>query len=249
MTDQDIKRSPAEQARINGAKSKGPTSPEGKARSSRNALTHGFAASINTVLTIEDLPAWELHIQSYRDSFKPQCYVEYSLVDQLASINWRQCRLVALETSLIEAHLGLQNTAIEEVYPHDDHDPAFHMVLAWYGLSRQPEKPPPPTGTAVDRLPREGHDITSLELVRRYLTTFDRQYRNVLLNLRQFRKDFASPVQEEIQKQSASPKEPAASPVKTSATPVFPAPPTVIRPVLVPKPAIERIVQPRTSEK
>ena len=85
--------------------------------------------------------------------------------------------------------------------------------------------------------------------MRRYLTTFDRQYRNVLLNLRQFRKDFASPVQDEVQKQPASPKEPAATPTKTSVTSIFPAPPTVIRPALVPKPAIERIVQPRTSEK
>jgi len=153
MTDQDIKLSPAEQARINGAKSKGPTSPEGKARSSRNALTHGFAASINTVLTIEDIPAWELHIQSYRDSFKPQCYVEYSLVDQLASINWRQCRLVALETSLIEAHLGLQNTAIEEVYlpsrrprPCIPHGPRLVRALPPAGKAPLRRRAPPLIG-------------------------------------------------------------------------------------------------------
>ena len=44
----------SEQSRINGAHSNGPTSIDGKAISSKNALKHGFAASANVVLGVED---------------------------------------------------------------------------------------------------------------------------------------------------------------------------------------------------
>jgi len=185
MTDKNTR---SEQSRINGAKSKGPTSPEGKVRSSWNSIKHGFASAKTTVLSIEDLPAYELHLDGYRKSLNPQCYLEQTLVDELASIKWRQSRLVRIETSLVELQLSMQNEAIEDTYPTLDHDPGFHLALAWQGLARQPQKP-----AAPEVLPPVGHDITSIELVRRYLTMLDRQYRNVLLNLREYRKDFAIP--------------------------------------------------------
>ena len=44
----------AEASRKNGAKSRGPKSPEGKARSSRNALRHGLRANKHVLLPDED---------------------------------------------------------------------------------------------------------------------------------------------------------------------------------------------------
>jgi hypothetical protein len=213
----------SEQSRINGAKSKGPISIDGKARSSQNALKHGFAAVITTVISIEDKPAWDLHLKGYRASFLPKCYVEQTMVDQLASINWRQSRLVALETALIDAQISIQKDNVCELHPDSAGDPYFHLVLAWQALARQPQKPPAPSDPNEPRdaaLPPDGYDINSIELVRRYLVSLDRQYRNVLLNLRQYRKDFAiAPVPQ--------PVEPVSEAVKPS--PIQP-PPNSLRP-------------------
>jgi len=227
------KLSRPEQARINGAKSHGPTSEEGKNRSKYNSLKHGFASASSNVLTIEDLPAWELHLEGCRSSFNPTSYIEQTLVDQLASISWRQSRLIRIETTLLELQISLQNEAIEQIHPLNDGNPAFHLALAWQGLARQPQK-----RNLSDALPPEGHDITSIELARRYIVSLDRQYRNVLMNLRQYQKDFAQ------QPAAAEPTPPPtrSEPEKTNEKP--PAPTdrkpaaTEIRPVAVAKPVI-----------
>jgi hypothetical protein len=44
----------AEASRLNGAKSRGPKTPEGKARSAQNALKHGIRAQKYLVLPEED---------------------------------------------------------------------------------------------------------------------------------------------------------------------------------------------------
>ena len=79
-------RSPqAEQSRINGAKSNGPTSDEGKAKSSKNALKHGFAATINVVLSIEDPAEFQLHLAGLRASYAPTNYAEETFVESAES--------------------------------------------------------------------------------------------------------------------------------------------------------------------
>jgi hypothetical protein len=231
----------AEQSRINGSHSKGPTSIEGKARSSHNALKHGFAAAHNNVLTIEELPLWEKHVDGYIKSYNPKTYAERDLVEQLASITWRHARLVGLETSFIELQLSIQNKAIEKQYPSQDPDPSFHLVLAFQGLARQPQKP-----VEGEVLPKLGHDVMSIELVRRSLVTLDRQYRNTLLNLRQYQKDFAANA---IPEEEPTPKAPAAEPNEPDETPT-PRPATAeIRPFIVVKPAIHPPGKPSEDQK
>jgi hypothetical protein len=181
----------AAQARINGSKSNGPTSADGKSKSSKNALKHGFAAKENIVIQTEDAPAYESYVAGYRASFSPTTLAETDLVDQLASIVWRQSRLVATETALIDAQITQQSHLIEKFHPGDSDDPYLATMLAWQALARQPQKPADPNQPAGVPPQESRFDITSLELCRRYQVTLDRQYRNVLLNLRQLKKDFA----------------------------------------------------------
>jgi hypothetical protein len=213
----------ADQARINGAKSKGPTSADGKARSSKNALKHGFAAKENIVIQTEDAPAWEIYLAGYRASFNPTNLAETDLVDQLASITWRQARLVATETALIDAQITQQSHLIEKFHPGDSGDPYLATMLAWQALARQPLKPADPNEPSVTAPQETRFDVNSLELCRRYQVSLDRQYRNVLLNLRQLRKDFANTTPVQTQATTQATPEPTPAEVNEP-TPVKPQP-------------------------
>ena len=197
----------AAQARINGANSKGPVSLEGKAVSSRNALKHGFAAKVNVLIGPDDSDAWQTHLTGCRDSYRPIDYVESAFVDQLASIAWRQSRLVSIETSLIDFQLAIQCEKVEQFHPLEKDNPNFHLALAWQGLARKafPRLLPADPSIAVDpSIPPDGLDVDSIELARRYQVSLDRLFRNTMLSFRQYRKDFANP---------AEPNKPASAPI------------------------------------
>ena len=220
--------------------SKGPSTAEGKSRSSKNVLKHGFAASITSSSKLKTSPnsnhakKWSrIHARTKPASTGP--YFEIQLVDQLAAISWRQNRLVAAETALIDDQIGAQAHAIAQQHPVCCEDLYFHLAKAFEALSRQPmpeknkedEQPPPEAGQAIG----------TLELVRRYQVSLDRQFRNTLLDLRQYRKDFAAAAvvtsQEEqpprLPEEPAEPNEPnvaqSSPPLKREPIP-FPQPQT-----------------------
>lgn len=74
----------------------GPKTPEGKARSSQNALKHGLL-SRRVLLQDEDPVEFQAHVRSYRDYFKPIGPVEAYLVDKLIAISWRAMRVQQVE--------------------------------------------------------------------------------------------------------------------------------------------------------
>ena len=89
--------------------------------------------------------------------------------------------------------MSLQNQKICDQYPKAADDNYFHLVEAWQALARQPQRQDSSRELKDPSLPPDGFDINSLELLRRYQTSLDRQLRNTLLNLEQYRKNFAAP--------------------------------------------------------
>ncbi len=90
----------AEINRHNAQHSTGPKTEEGKHRSSLNALRHGLTSHI-VVMYGEDLEAYQRHLRSFIDEYKPQGPTESQLVQSLADTAWRINRVVALENNLM----------------------------------------------------------------------------------------------------------------------------------------------------
>ena len=98
-------RTPAqfEACRRNGARSNGPVTPEGKARSSRNALQHGLCAMQHLMLEDEvpdDLDALIAHLT---DEVGAVTEIEARLARRLAIAFWKGERAERIEVALFDA--------------------------------------------------------------------------------------------------------------------------------------------------
>ena len=100
-------RKKSKAARINGAKSKGPVTPEGRARSSQNALRHGLSSAV-VVLPHEDRAQFEQLRDSYMESFQPADQPQHDLVETMAAARWRLNRLQEIEAKLFEKEMVLR---------------------------------------------------------------------------------------------------------------------------------------------
>ena len=92
-------KAPSDTARANGAQSRGPISPWGKAKSAQNARRHGLASN-HVVLPDEFHANYKFLLNGYIDRFQPQNPVEFELVTTMAAARWRLRRLVNIETGM-----------------------------------------------------------------------------------------------------------------------------------------------------
>ncbi len=86
--------------RINGAKSRGPMTPRGKAIAARNAIKHGLLAQQPPLLVTEDLATFEGLIQGLIDQYQPENPVEHFLIQQVAMGMLKQHRLWTVEAAI-----------------------------------------------------------------------------------------------------------------------------------------------------
>ena len=102
--------------RTNAQSSTGPTSTEGKAKVSLNALKTGLTG-VTVLLPSEDAEAYKSHILSYENLFKPVGPEECALTQSIADLRWRLNRIPSLEMALLtigRAELAKQDESFNQ---------------------------------------------------------------------------------------------------------------------------------------
>ena len=121
-------QTPEERARIareNGAKSRGPVTEEGKAKVSRNAITHGQRAEAlklivpphSACLANEDRQAFYRLFDTLVSKYRPADETELLLVREMAENHWQITRNKQMESALYNRELIRQAHKIQPSAP------------------------------------------------------------------------------------------------------------------------------------
>src|SRR5229473_8510881 len=112
----------AEVNRQNAAQSTGPVTPEGKRRSSLNALRHGLTGQ-TVLLPEDDMTAYQKASREFFAELKPSGILERKAVQTIVDTHWRLDRIRAMENNLFA--LGFHDLS-EKV---STADPTAHAAL------------------------------------------------------------------------------------------------------------------------
>ncbi len=128
----------ASQANGTGAKSQGPTTPEGKATSSRNATTHGLTSRHPLLLNVEQQAALQNHHDAYVTWLKPAGPVETDIVEEMVTIQWRRQRGEAMGATLVQLTMDRMAADVEKQFDNCPH--ATRIAQAW-STRKKKERP------------------------------------------------------------------------------------------------------------
>ena len=162
----------ANQARINGRKSKGPTTAQGKWNSSRSAIRHGLTANVHTLLTTESPAEYDEVYNAFVDSLRPADKAEMRLVEKIANLDWRLERFVMMETCLL--NIGAEIHVEEIAARFERIDGIGFIVEAWKETCSASH---------------------CADLLRRYMGTLQTQFNATLKNFRDLEKHRLARVQ------------------------------------------------------
>lgn len=112
----------------NGAKSHGPVTEEGKARSSRNGEKHGMFANA-VLLRHEPADAFEEFRLRYYREFSPATQSQADLVDQMIAAVWRLRRLNALESAALDHAVDALRAQVDSTYEGIDPETRAHLAF------------------------------------------------------------------------------------------------------------------------
>jgi hypothetical protein len=182
-------------ARVNGAKSKGPTTEEGKAKSALNALRHGLLAG-SLVLTSESRAKFDALLSAYLDEYQPEGQTENDLVEEITAAKWQQQRCWTLTTALLDVTMDRMAEEITNEFSNVD----------------------TPTRTALAFL-KQASQSAALVLLNRYAARHAREWHRAIDKLRAIQKERrerrGAPISPNEPEQAVTPESSTISPLAT----------------------------------
>src|SRR5689334_15307241 len=121
----------SESSRLNGSKSRGPITPEGRARSCLNATSHGITAK-TLILQNESQDQFVQILNAYYEYLQPSNQIEVDLVATMVSSRWRLRRVWRYETAMLDIEMDAQSSEFEKRFQTFDED--MRGSLAFSGL-------------------------------------------------------------------------------------------------------------------
>ena len=115
-------------ASANGAKSKGPVTTEGKAKSAFNAVTHGLTSNV-LVLTTESREKMDDLHQAYRAEYQPQGQTASDIVDELTAAKWLQRHCWAMQSALLDITMDRMEPEIQAEFTEIDNAARTALAL------------------------------------------------------------------------------------------------------------------------
>ena len=139
-----------EAARRNGAKSKGPITPEGKAASARNGIRHGLAVRA-TVLPWESQDSAAELLAAFTQKYNPVDPAESHMVEMLAIHQWQHLRALSIQQGLLKNAESKTEDTFRKDFANADRDSrtaetfrhlvtkdsAFHLALRYAAEARR----------------------------------------------------------------------------------------------------------------
>lgn len=162
-----LRASILERNRANAQHSTGPRTPEGKVKSSGNALKYGYSLTTHRILANEDPADFDQMLVDLREIYNPQSERENLAVREMAECRWAIRRLDLAEVSILNECIGDQ--------PGDS--------------SASEEESASPAGEAFGRFVLEhvcsnarSNEWKSLELLQRYRRPWQRRLEQAIRN-------------------------------------------------------------------
>jgi len=153
--------------RANAALSTGPRTQEGKAATSRNAVSHGLSSTRLVVFEWESQEDLDNLTAAFHARFRPLDQPEARLVNRMVDSTWRRNRIIALESTLFDLDISNNEPAFVERFHMAPEDGILRMAIAF----------------------RHKHGEGSMLAIQRYLTSVEGTYSRATRELEKLQKE------------------------------------------------------------